>query len=178
MNRNILISLEGPDRCGKSEIAAELSRQTGVPCFKNTGEWTTDLKDPTYFKNLLIYGGTFLIDFIEQTRPSAILDRHYPSEWVYSRYFRRETDDAVLRKIDEKFARAGGKIVLCRRKSYAGIRDDLHTYVDSEVLAGIDKLYGEFADWTQCPVLTLWVDDEDLKREMKEIKEWIGHAHL
>ena len=26
--------------------------------------------------------------------------------------------------------------------------------------------------------LTVWVDDEDLKREMKEIKEWIGYAHL
>ena len=174
----MLISLEGPDRCGKSEIASELSRQTGIHVFKNTGEWTADLKDPTYFKNLLVYGGTFLIDFIEQTRPNAILDRHYPSEWVYSRYFGRETDDTILRKIDEKFARAGGKIVICRRKSYDGIRDDLHTYVDSAVLNGLDKLYDEFATWTQCQVLTVWVDDEDLNREVKEIMEWIDDAHL
>ena len=173
MSSNILLSFEGPDRCGKSEIAAELSRQLGVPVFKNTGEWTTDLKDPSYFKNLLVFGGTFLIDFICQTKPSAILDRHYPSEWVYSRYFDRETDDEILRKVDEKFAKAGGKIVICRRKSYNGIRDDLHSYIDSNTLEGLDSLYEEFAKWTRCEVLTVWVDDENLERETLEIREWL-----
>ena len=174
MKGNVLCSFEGVDRTGKSEIAQELSRQLGVPYFKNTGEWTTDLKDPSYFKNLLIYGGTFLIDFIHQTRPNAILDRHYPSEWVYSRFFNRETNEEVVRKIDEKFAEAGGKIILCRRKSYNGIQDDLHTYVDSNVLEGLDRLYDEFTKWTKCPVLTVWVDDEDLSREVKEIREWLN----
>ena len=173
MSSNILLSFEGPDRCGKSEIAAELSRQLEVPVFKNTGEWTTDLKDPSYFKNLLVFGGTFLIDFIYQTKPSAILDRHYPSEWVYSRYFDRETDDEILRKVDEKFAKAGGKIVICRRKSYNGIRDDLHSYIDSSTLEGLDSLYEEFAKWTRCEVLTVWVDDENLERETLEIREWL-----
>jgi len=174
----MLLVLEGCDRCGKTEIAKELSAHLGVPTFKNTGEWDTDLKDSSYFKNLLLYGGTFLIDFIEQTKPSAIFDRYYPSEWVYSRYFKRETNDEILRKIDKKFAAAGGKIVLCRRKSYAGIRDDLHSYIDDQVLEGIDKLYAEFEAWTSCPVLTLWVDDEDLSREVKEIKGWLGYESL
>lgn len=173
MSSNVLLSFEGPDRCGKSEIAAELSRQLGIPVFKNTGEWITDLKDPSYFKNLLVFGGTFLIDFICQTRPSAILDRHYPSEWVYSRYFNRETDNDILRKIDEKFAEAGGKIVICRRKSYNGICDDLHSYVDSNALKGLDALYEEFTRWTKCEVLTVWVDDENLERETLEIREWL-----
>jgi thymidylate kinase len=173
MKHNIILSFEGPDRAGKSEIAAELSRQLGVPVFKNTGEWSTDLKDPSYFKNLLIYGGTFLIDFIHQTRPSAILDRHYPSEWVYSRFFNRETNEEVVRKIDQKFAEAGGKIIICRRKSYNGIQDDLHAYVDSKVLEGLDTLYDEFTKWTSCEVLTVWVDDENLEREISEIREWL-----
>ena len=169
----MLIALEGPDMGGKTQIAAELSRQLGIPVFKNSGEWFTDLRDPSYFKNLLKYGATFLADFLCQTRASAIMDRNYASEWVYSRYFDRETDDAVLRKVDEKFAEAGGKIVICRRKSYNGIRDDLHSYIDSHELKGLDSLYQEFEKWTKCEVLTVWVDDENLERETLEIREWL-----
>lgn len=171
---SVLLALEGVDMTGKTNIAAELSNRLSVPVFKNTGEWKTDLRSPEYFKNLLVYGGTFLIDFIHQTRPNAILDRYYPSEWVYSRFFSRETDNEILRKIDEKFAEAGGKIIICRRKSYDGIQDDLHSYIDSETLKGLDKLYGEFTEWTKCPVLTLWVDDEDLEREVREIRGWMN----
>jgi len=154
-------------------MAAELSRQLGIPVFKNSGEWFTDLRDPSYFKNLLTYGATFLADFLCQTKASAIMDRNYASEWVYSRHFNRETDDVVLRKVDEKFAEAGGKIVICRRKSYNGIRDDLHSYIDAHALEGLDSLYQEFEGWTKCEVLTIWVDDENLERETLEIREWL-----
>jgi len=169
----MLIALEGPDMGGKTQIAAELSRQLGVPVFKNSGEWFTDLRDPSYFKNLLTYGATFLADFLCQTRASAIMDRNYASEWVYSRYFARDTNDEVLRKVDKKFAEAGGKIVICRRKSYNGICDDLHSYIDAHALEGLDSLYQEFESWTACEVLTVWVDDENLERETHEIREWL-----
>lgn len=170
----MLIAFEGPDRCGKSEIAAELSRQTSVPVFKNSGEWFTDLRDPSYFKNLLVYGATFLADFMQQTGVDVIMDRNYASEWVYSRYFNRETNEEILRKVDDKFAASGGKIVICRRKSYNGIRDDLHDYIDADTLQGLDSLYEEFTSWTSCEVLTVWVDDENLEREIKEITEWLA----
>ena len=170
----MIIAFEGVDRCGKTEISRELSRQLGSPVFKNTGEWSTDLKDATYFKNLLVYGGTFLIDFISQVKPDVIFDRYYPSEWVYSRYFRRDTNDDILRKIDQKFSDIGGKIILCRRKSYYGIFDDMHEYLDSGALSALDKIYEDFAEWTKCEVFTLWVDDEDLGRQISEIKSWLN----
>lgn len=173
MKNHVLLALEGPDQCGKTQIAAELSRQLGIPVFKNSGEWFTDLRDPSYFKNLLTYGATFLADFLCQTKPSAIMDRNYASEWVYSRHFGRATNEQALRKVDEKFAEAGGKIVICRRKSYNGIRDDLHSYIDSHELKGLDSLYQEFEKWTKCEVLTVWVDDENLERETLEIREWL-----
>ncbi|MBM3194159.1 MAG: hypothetical protein FJZ60_00160 [Chlamydiae bacterium] len=160
---------------GKTQIAKELSRQMNVPYFKNSGEWSVQLKDTNYFKNLLVFGGTFLVDFIDQVRPDVILDRHYPSEWVYSKVFGRETDEEVLRKIDVKFAEAGGRIIICRRKSYKGIKDDLHDDVDSKVLEQIDSVYGDFVRWTRCQVLTLWVDDQDLAREIEEVKSWLGN---
>lgn len=170
----MIIAFEGVDRCGKTEISRELSRQIGSPVFKNTGEWSTDLKDATYFKNLLVYGGTFLIDFISQVKPDVIFDRYYPSEWVYSRYFNRDTNEDILRKIDQRFSDIGGKIVLCRRKSYRGIFDDMHEYLDSIALEKLDKFYGEFTSWTKCEVLTLWVDDENLVKQIAEIKTWLN----
>ena len=174
----MIIAFEGVDRCGKTEISRELSRQHGLPVFKNTGEWSTDLKDATYFKNLLVYGGTFLIDFISQVKPDVIFDRYYPSEWVYSRYFNRDTNDDILRKIDQKFSDIGGKIILCRRKSYHGIFDDMHEYLDSKALSSLDKIYEDFAKWTKCEVFTLWVDDENLTRQISEINSWLNSKEV
>lgn len=173
MKKKIILALEGPDMCGKSQIAEELSKQFGVSIFKNTGEWKVDLESTDYFKNLLLFGGTFLIDFIEQVQPDVIFDRFYPSEFVYSKHFGRNTDLSVLKKIDLKFANSGGKIVICRRKNYDGIQDDLHQCIDSQALSKLDSYYEEFTKWTSCDVLTLWVDDENLQREIKEIKEWL-----
>ena len=158
---------------GKTQIAVELTKQLNLSYFKNTGEWTSDLRTPDYFKNLLIYGGTFMADFVEQVKPNVVFDRCYPSEWVYSQYFNRDSNEQILKKIDEKYAKAGAKIIICRRKSFDGIQDDLHSYLDSKALIEIDQLYEKFISWTKCEVMTLWVDDENLEREVSEIRSWL-----
>jgi hypothetical protein len=174
LKRQLILSFEGPDRSGKSEISLELSKILGIPRFKNTGEWLENIQSTSYFSNTLTYGNTMLIDFIEQVGCDVIFDRHYPSEWVYSRFFGRETNDVIMSKIDKKLSQMGAKIVICRRRSYNGIQDDLYSYIDSNALAQIDLLYEEFTKWTECDVYTLWVDDENLDREIKEIKEWLN----
>jgi len=170
----MMIAFEGPDRCGKSEISSELARRLGHAYFKNTDEWSTDLRTPEYFKNLLVYGGTFLTTFLEQVKPNVIMDRYYPSEWVYSRVFGRDSNEDVLRKIDSKFSEAGGQIIICRRKSYKGIKDDLHDYVDSDMLKKLDEQYENFSKWTSCKTFVLNVDDEDLEREIRDIRSWLN----
>lgn len=172
-NVRVMCSIEGPDMCGKSEIARELANQLSAAYFKNSGEWGPDLRSSDYFENLLLYGGTLMTDLLCQIRPHVVLDRYYPSEFVYSSVFGRKTNMQVLEKIDRSFAAAGGKHVICRRKSYEGINDDLHSYVDSEMLRQLDVKYSDFTDWTKCPVMTLWVDDENLGREINEILAWI-----
>ena len=92
----MMIAFIGPDMTGKSNIAAELSRQTGIPVFKNSGEWNTELDSPDYFLNLLRFGGPFLMDFMKQTDANVILDRFYPCELVYSEAFGRETDRRAI----------------------------------------------------------------------------------
>ena len=160
--------------CGKSEIARELSAQIGAAYFKNSGEWGPDLRSSDYFENLLLYGGTLMTDVLCQVKPHVVLDRYYPSEYVYSSVMGRRTNLTVLEKIDRAFAAAGGKHIICRRKSYDGIHDDLHSYLDSRKLEQLDEKYSEFVNWTKCPVLTLWVDDENLGREISEILAWLS----
>ena len=86
----------GPDMTGKSNIAAELSKRLGVPVFKNSGEWKTELNSENYFLNLLRYGGPFLMDFMKQTDVDVILDRFYPCELVYAEAFGRDTERSLI----------------------------------------------------------------------------------
>ena len=160
----------GPDMTGKSNIAEALSSKLSVPVFKNSGEWKTKLESPDYFLNLLRYGGPFLMDFIRQTSAPVILDRFYPCESIYAQAFNRETDDEVIDWMDESFAEAGGKFVLCVRKNFTGLVDD--QYPDSlptPVLQKLDKLYREFASRTKCDILVLETDDQNLNKQLKEI---------
>lgn len=170
----MMIAMEGPDRCGKSEISKALALQLQHSYFKNSGEWDIDVRSKEYFKNILTYGAPLMTELLCQIKPSVVLDRYYPSEWVYSKVFGRSSDEKLITKIDHRFAEAGGRIILCRRKNYAGLKDDLHEHIDSNILKQLDACYEQFALWTRCPVLTLWVDDEDLERELNDITEWLN----
>ena len=153
-----LVFVVGPDRCGKTKFV---------------GEKDAFLNDHDYFVNCLRYGGPFLCDFLLQTRASAIFDRGYPCERVYAAFYNRKTDFKILRKLDAAYAKMGTKIVVCTRCSFAGIRDNLDENLDEEALEKLSSLYDEFIEWTQCEVLKVLVDDEDLEREMQEIVPFV-----
>tara|TARA_Y100001970_G_scaffold285842_1_gene406612 strand:- start:4783 stop:5307 length:525 start_codon:yes stop_codon:yes gene_type:complete len=169
------IAFIGPDMTGKSNIAAELSLQTGIPVFKNSGEWKTELGSPDYFLNLLRYGGPFLMDFMKQTDVKVILDRFYPCELVYAEAFERETDMSAISWMDVNFAEASGKFIICLRKDYSGLIDDQYPDdLPKEMLEKLDKLYRAFADTTDCDCLILETDDRDLNNQIKKIKMFLG----
>jgi hypothetical protein len=169
------IAFIGPDMTGKSNIAAELSKRLGIPVFKNSGEWKTTLDSPDYFLNLLRYGGPFLMDFMKQTDSRVILDRFYPCELVYAQAFDRDTDMKAIHWMDEQFSNEGGMFILCLKKDYSGLVDDV--FPDSlpkEKLEQIDILYRKFAKWSQCEVLTLYTDDHDVERQTSDIIDFLG----
>jgi hypothetical protein len=163
-----VVIFDGPDKCGKTEMATELSKRIGIPYFKNTSEWSAFENDPDYFRNALKYGDSYFYSFLRDTGTNVILDRSYPSEWVYSKVFDRERDENVLRSIDNIASQCGARIVIPYRTSYEGISDDVHD-IGSERLQEIDAAYEEFARWTNCNVLRICVDCEDIELEMKEI---------
>jgi thymidylate kinase len=168
-----IIIFEGPDGCGKTNISLALSDSLGIPYFKNTAEWDFFENDPSYFKNCLTYGAPFLLSYLEQSGVSLIEDRGHPSEWVYSRVFNRETDEHILKLVDQKYAELGAKIIVPVRSDYSAVVDQFEV-VDVKKLNKIHDAYTEFLDWTVCETLVINVDDENLEREIKEIMQFLG----
>jgi thymidylate kinase len=171
--QNIII-FEGPDGCGKTNIARALSTQLSIPYFKNENEWAFFENDPSYFINALTYGDPYFLSYLEQTGASVIADRWYPSEWVYSKAFSRPTNHDALESIDSRAAALGTKIIIPHRTDYSGVIDQFESIITTDTLKSIHKLYQDFAKWTQCSTYFLNVDDEVLVRELFEITSFLG----
>lgn len=174
MDKQRVIIFSGPDGCGKTHMAKELSKRLGIPYFKNEGEWSHFEKGDDYFVQCMRYGDYgFFSQYLMQTGSSVILDRSWPSEWVYSRAFGRPTDDHVLGELDLIYSQGlGARIVLALRRDYSRVKDQF-TSITPAKLEEIHRLYLDFAAWTRCPVQVVWVDDENLTREMQEILPYV-----
>ena len=167
-----VIIFDGPDNTGKSHIGKELSRQTGITYFKNADEHRYFLKDPEYFVHAIRYVDTYFTSYLEASGASIILDRAWPSEWIYSQALGRKTDFGVLRELDERHAALGTHLVITWRHDYSSKKDD-YEQVNANI-ERIHNLYMKFAEWTQCKTLLLNVDDENLEREILEIRKNIN----
>jgi thymidylate kinase len=174
MSKHKIVIVSGPDRCGKSNIIEELSRRTGIPTFKAKAQREFFIGDRKNFLPFLRYGETTILDMVEQLGTSVIFDRLWPCEWVYSRCFDRESDDAVIAKLDERYAALNALIVVCHRSSYAGIEDDDDPSVKQATLEKLDALYHDFARQAKTRCEFLNVDDEDLEREVTQILKWMS----
>lgn len=158
----------GPiEGCGKTHISQELARRTGIPYFKNSDEHKYFLSDPGYFVNAIRYVDTYFTSYLEASGASVILDRAWPSEWVYSKVLGRSTDMEVLRELDRRHAALGTWIVVAHRSDYSGVVDDYEAV--NKNIRRIHDAYMDFAAWTQCKVVLLNVDDEDLDREVHDV---------
>ncbi len=176
-----IVMFVGPDRCGKTQIAHELSRITQIPYFKATSEHTTFLSSRyevnDQFINQLRFADPRVFDLLKQTKHSVIFDRAYPCEFAYSQVLRRDTDMKMLHHVDESWASLNTTIVFCHRTSYAGIKDDLDPSIEEEHLTELHRAYEQFIAWTKCKVLGLNVDDENLQREVDEILTYMGYTY-
>jgi hypothetical protein len=60
------------------------------------------------------------------------------------------------------------------RSSYLGRHDDDSSgMIDDKKMEETDRLYRKFFEWTECDVLILNVDDENLDREIDEITQFL-----
>lgn len=173
-DRQRIIIFEGPDGCGKTNIAAALSRRLGIQVFKNDQEWSHfgAANASEYFRLTAQYSYPFALSLIRQTGLSVIFDRAHPSEWAYSRAFDRQRCDDLIAHGDELCAALGAKIIIPLRSDYSKVQDEYG--VMPEHLRNLDGLYREYAkSVTKCQTLLLNVDDENLDREISEIMNFL-----
>ncbi len=173
MKQRIII-FDGPDGNGKTEMAKELSKRTGIPYFKNETEWSAFRKSSqsSDFINMLRYADPYFLQFLQQTEASVIIDRAYPSEWVYSKEFGRDSDNDALAASDAAYASLGALIIVPWRTTY-NCGDKHNDVITPNVRRNLDTLYNRFCSWTKCQVIRINVDDEDLNREMNYIMQYM-----
>lgn len=165
-----MIILEGTERVGKTEIAKGLSASLNIPIFKAQVQKKFFMSDRSQFLPFLRFGETTLADFLEQTGTSVILDRNWPSEIVYSEYFKRQTDSDVVAQLDETYARMGALIVVCTRlNGYVGFVDEDDLTIKEKQIAEIDALYKKRIPSVKTRHFFLDTSDEDLDRELRDI---------
>lgn len=172
----VVLLCGGPDRCGKTNILREIERLTGIPYYKASNEQRNFLSSQDHFINELRYSDPKMVDFLHQTGVSVLVDRAYMCEFSYAQFFDRATDMRMLRELDDEYARLGARILICTRKSFVGIEDDLNPKLDEHALQRLSDLYQDFVKWTKCLTYTLYVDDEDLDREVNEALEFMGFS--
>jgi hypothetical protein len=141
------IIVEGPDGVGKTTITKCMSIKTHIPAFKCPSEKQIFF---TGGKDSLIFDFT-LTHFLEQTDYRFISDRSYPSEWVYSKVFNRETSEQRLETIDKRHCVLGTKILYL----YSSIQPtELDDIVPSDKYWDVKAAYDQFTDWTKCRIVS------------------------
>lgn len=168
----------GPDRTGKTEITKSLSSFLGVPRYKASTEHNGFLSNQERFLNDIRYSCPARLDLLKQLNSGVVYDRGYPCEWVYSRFFKRQTDDGAIKWLDSQYAELGAVIVITARRSFKGIVDDLNDSICEPELNELSSLYNDFASVTSCRVLKLYVDDENLQREISDIVNFLNSNEM
>lgn len=171
----MIIIMEGPDGCGKTNIGHKLSWELGCNYFKVSTEHENWRKNS--FKEALEYDQTYLAEFLSSVECDVVIDRAYPSEYVYSHVFKRDTNLPLIKKIDEKFATVGAIIVICMRRDYSKVEDEL---VAVDKLDALHHMYWAFFSETKCHCVVMYVDDygNDLNKQIPKLKEAIAQISL
>jgi hypothetical protein len=158
MNKQRIACICGADMQGKSTLIRFLSDYTGINSYKARNEQHDFISSQAKFLQHLYWSDTRQLDLLEQTGFSMIMDRGWPCEWVYSRFYNRKTDDEQLFKNDARYAALDSDIVFCYRTSYKGLQDDLDPNLTSDNLQKIHNLYEEFLKLTKCKVTRICLD--------------------
>ena len=168
MSNQRVIIFDSPDGTGKTNMAQALSERTGISYFRMASQH--DNWRAGKFKTALEFDQTYISEFLRQTKLSVIIDRAYPSEWVYSRVYNRETNLEVLRLVDDTFASFGTTIVIPLRRDYRGSRED--EVVEQSMLPRLHDAYLDFEKWTRCKTCILYVDElnDDIQEELPIIR--------
>ena len=156
MDEQKILIFEGCEKTGKSSIAKALSKVLDIPYYKDRFQ---KQKSPLILQ---------LWDFLSQTGYSAIIDRDFPSYYVYYKYYNLPIDSNFY-VIDELATKLDTKVIICYKTKYKNYEDEVPIEANVKLL----DLYGEFLQITKCSVMHLETDSENLKEEIGKILEFL-----
>src|SRR5690606_6722872 len=93
----VIIILEGPDGVGKSALANQLSERLSMPVWKRVHN---PLYGMTVESSQLLHESEF--QMFQALNPDVIVDRWYPSEYIYNNAFGRDFDRKAIVDLDER----------------------------------------------------------------------------
>ncbi len=168
---NIVI-FEGVDNCGKTNISEALCERVlkDHQYFKvkqeqlHISEVDHEILKPAHLLQL-----NFFYELARQVDFNVVMDRFYPSEYVYGSLF-RDIDEEQIWKYDKLYAALGTKIVILTKEDDQ-LEDVMWT---NEQLIQIKAKYVEFADKTACDVLVLATDSENLDEQVDTISNFLA----
>jgi thymidylate kinase len=171
----MLIILDGCDNTGKSHIAKALSIKLKYPLLKysivdranlNTKELShVALESSEYSLRILTCLGN----------PNIIIDRHYPSEYVYSSVF-RHPNFAKLTRIDNCLVDLLPEhlIVVCHKRKLKEKKSD---FIDFKKYSLLQSKYFEFVkNFSRANILLLDTTDENLDKQIVTIIDTLNRC--
>ena len=149
MNKPPIIVLEGPDAAGKTTLATYLVRALSANRFRATWTPALNIAMADYQKSILDNA----LEHIKYTRTPFILDRHWPSEWVYGHMFRSLTQEhyRFMSSFDKTIKENGGIYIFCSDNGVAQIErhkqnlNPEHPYSEHNYV----RLLGRYMQWWQ-----------------------------
>src|SRR6266550_1572619 len=108
MNTRFII-VEGPDSSGKTTLAKFLAERTQSLYWHSSGNKILHSVMPIYHLTML--------DSIEENLKmgrSVMLDRSWPSEFIYGREFRPQlVDNFPFKEFQDRISQLGGRYIFC-----------------------------------------------------------------
>jgi thymidylate kinase len=170
MNPPVIV--EGPDCCGKTTLSRHLAQKYGWIYWHCTASKALFPGLADYHENIL--------DNIQESEQTFVLDRFWPSEVAYGSWLLRPRNNYTLRAaiIHEALARVGGLYVFCfSAKGWdryrAGHEDPAHALSKDQyyqVYANYKNLFQEL-DYNKVLLYNLDTDGQDLDKACERIYE-------
>jgi thymidylate kinase len=166
-----LIILEGPDAGGKSTLAEHLSEALNAWRFHAT--WS-----PSMDYGMFDYQQNILDNALERLKTQhVVLDRHWPSEWVYAGVFRTVDDIKRKRMLDlaDQIRAVCGVYVLCsdtvavQKERHNRVQDPKHPYAVGSYI----EVCGRYFDWSARMTGILPVFRYSICKNGNNITDWM-----
>ena len=179
----MLIIISGVDRVGKTTVAKEISNVFGIPYVKFSGPAKLKVGDPLLWARDTIIFHESILRLLEnlyeqKCEVTAVIDRFYPDEIVYSKVIRNVDLYDAYRDIDERFANIGTKMVYVCPPDHNVLyeRWKMEDKVDIRHVNSLINRFDEFNSFTKLYVYEL-IDSffpneiiDKLRRSIKVVK--------